>query len=157
MSVSTNLSWGTISTSCTLTYGDANQYYLSGSTSFTLNIDNPTAISELFLSDDKSLNIVNDTIATPLVFYTDPSSADLSNAYQDVYVLLTNRYVGNYGSETWINFNSLDFTSMYATGVNASAGTSGNKGTITISALSGSTIYSGSLNITWQSWNYIPV
>jgi hypothetical protein len=102
-------------------------------------------LSNLFENDDGDTTIADATSTSPLVFYTDPQNSDLYNAYNDTIVLLKDRYTITNG---WVNFNQLDFTSMYATQVEATAGTIGNKGTITISAVPGSTIYKDSVQVT---------
>jgi hypothetical protein len=117
-----------------------------------LNIDVAQEIDGLFADNDGNNKISTDTSTNnhPLIFINAPDSTltNLPQTYTDTIVLLENKY----SSSSYSNFRALDFTSMEIKSsgdITSTAGkTKGYRGTIKISAISGSTIYSGSVTIT---------
>jgi hypothetical protein len=56
-------------------FGDANQFYTSGTSTFTPVIASPTALTDVFKSDDGSMSIggtSGDTFTNKLTYYSIP-------------------------------------------------------------------------------------
>jgi hypothetical protein len=116
-----------------------------------LLVTTPKALNDVFKSTDTSpILISTDTASNPLKYWSSPSST--TPTYQDwidLKGLLLERYTG----ANWAAFRAADFTSMYASTATIESGQVGFRGTITVSSI-GSIFYTGSVVITWQSWNY---
>ncbi|MDR2369517.1 MAG: hypothetical protein LBD63_02720 [Mycoplasmataceae bacterium] len=146
-----NITFEFSSANLLLTFGNANEFYTNGTSTFVLNVKNSTPLSSVFMSDDTFTTITTDTVTNPLIFISKPTSLAYERVYADTITKLLTRYPTNSG---WNNFRGADFTSMQIQNITETAGGQGYIGTIVIQPIDGSLIYSGSVTITWQTYDY---